>query len=75
MTSQLKSKIENINMKLKLKFKRKYEKKKDNGEITNEQYKEVCRLIEDLEKISPEKFKKKLVDIFPNSQVKKLIVS
>jgi len=62
-----------IDMKIKLKFKREYEKLKDEGKITEKEYKQICELIEDIGKYSLREFNEKIVEIFPNSPVKELI--
>ena len=54
--------------KITLMFKRKYKKKLEDGEITQNQYNRVVKLIKNRHDLSEKEFNEKLIEIFPESE-------
>ncbi|MFP4198357.1 MAG: hypothetical protein ACOCWP_04200 [Halanaerobium sp.] len=59
--------LDSLDLKLVLSFANAYRRLNEKGEISDQQLDEVMQLVENYQKYSPEEFKSRLHEIFPES--------
>ncbi len=59
-----------IDLKIEQLFVEKYKQKLESGEITEEQFQNVCELIENRKELTEKEFNQRLIKIFPESEDK-----